>query len=61
MLIEWPEKGGRAVPPPDLSLQLQYAGEGRSAALGAGTDVGREWISKLAIDTSLAVYVSNMT
>jgi tRNA threonylcarbamoyladenosine biosynthesis protein TsaE len=61
MLIEWPEKGGRAVPPADLVLQLQYAGEARSAVIGAGSDVGRGWISKLAIDTSLAAYVSNMT
>ena len=61
MLIEWPEKGGRAVPAPDLILQLQYAGEARTAAVGAGSDVGRRWISKLAIDTSLATYVSNIT
>jgi tRNA threonylcarbamoyladenosine biosynthesis protein TsaE len=61
MLVEWPEKGGRAVPPADLHLQLQYAGEARTATLGAGSDVGRGWISKLAIDTSLAVYVSNIT
>ena len=61
MLIEWPEKGGRAVPPPDLVIQLQYAGEARSAAIGAGSEVGRGWISKLVIDTSLAAYVSNIT
>lgn len=61
MLIEWPEKGGRAVPPADLFLQLRYAGEARTATLSAGSDVGRNWISKLAIDTSLAVYVSNIT
>jgi tRNA threonylcarbamoyladenosine biosynthesis protein TsaE len=61
MLVEWPEKGGRAVPAPDLLLQLQYAGEARTATLGAGSDIGRGWISKLAIDTSLATYVSNIT
>jgi tRNA threonylcarbamoyladenosine biosynthesis protein TsaE len=61
MLVEWPEKGGRAVPAPDLLLQLQYAGEARTATLGAGSDVGRGWISKLAIDNSLAAYVSNIT
>ena len=61
MLIEWPEKGGRAVPPPDLVVQLQYAGEARTASLGVGSDAGRGWISKLAIDTSLAPYVSNIT
>jgi tRNA threonylcarbamoyladenosine biosynthesis protein TsaE len=61
MLIEWPEKGGCAVPPADLNLQLQYAGEARTAMTSAGSEVGRGWISKLAIDTSLAVYVSNIT
>lgn len=61
MLVEWPEKGGRAVPRPDLVLQLQYAGEGRAAVVGAVSDVGEGWISKLAIDTSLSPYVSNIT
>jgi tRNA threonylcarbamoyladenosine biosynthesis protein TsaE len=61
MLVEWPDKGGRAVPAADLVVQLQYDGEARTAVVGAGSDVGRSWISKLAIDTSLAAYVSNMT
>jgi len=61
MLIEWPEKGGFAVPRPDLLLQLTYKGEARSAALGAVTATGRIWLEKLAIDTSLAPYVSNLT
>jgi tRNA threonylcarbamoyladenosine biosynthesis protein TsaE len=61
MLIEWPEKGGVAVPPADLHLQLVYRGNARSAALGAATATGRDWLSKLAIDNSLAPYVSNLT
>jgi tRNA threonylcarbamoyladenosine biosynthesis protein TsaE len=61
MLIEWPEKGGVAVPPADLSLQLLYQGDARSAALGAASATGRGWLSKLAIDTSLSFYVSNLT
>jgi len=61
MLIEWPEKGGLAVPPADLSLQLVYKGDARSAAVGAGSETGRTWLAKLAIDTSLAPYVSNLT
>src|SRR5271156_4894923 len=35
MLIEWPEKGGVAVPAADLDLLLQYAGESRSGLLHA--------------------------
>jgi tRNA threonylcarbamoyladenosine biosynthesis protein TsaE len=61
MLIEWPEKGGIAVPHADLLLQLVYKGDARSAALGAVTATGRTWLAKLAIDTSLAPYVSNLT
>jgi tRNA threonylcarbamoyladenosine biosynthesis protein TsaE len=61
MLIEWPEKGGVAVPPADLSLQLVYKGDARSAALGAADAMGRAWLAKLAIDTSLTPYVSNLT
>ena len=36
MLIEWPEKGGVAVPPADLVLQLNYKGDARSALLSGG-------------------------
>jgi tRNA threonylcarbamoyladenosine biosynthesis protein TsaE len=61
MLIEWPEKGGVAVPPADLHLQLVYKGDARSATLGVGSETGRAWLRKLAIDTSLAPYVSNLT
>ena len=61
MLIEWPEKGGLAVPPADLKLQLEYAGEARRAMLVAASPTGSSWLAKLAIDTSLRVYVSNLT
>jgi tRNA threonylcarbamoyladenosine biosynthesis protein TsaE len=61
MLIEWPEKGGVAVPRADLSLLLVYEGDARSAALGAASQTGREWLERLVIDTSLAPYVSNFT
>jgi tRNA threonylcarbamoyladenosine biosynthesis protein TsaE len=60
MLIEWPEKGGSAVPPADLKLQLSYVGEARAALALSGTEVGERWLSKLAIDTSLNGYVSNL-
>jgi tRNA threonylcarbamoyladenosine biosynthesis protein TsaE len=61
MLIEWPEKGGVAVPPADLNLQLIYRGDARRAALSPATALGKAWLAKLAIDTSLAVYVSHLT
>ena len=32
-LIEWPERGGAALPPPDLEVQLEPADKGRRATL----------------------------
>ena len=61
MLIEWPEKGGAAVPRADLHLQLLYAGDARAARLRAGSEVGAAWLDKLGSDTSLSLYVSNLT
>jgi tRNA threonylcarbamoyladenosine biosynthesis protein TsaE len=61
MLIEWPEKGGAAVPPADLDLELTYVGESRAASLGALSDVGRGWLAMLSLDNSLSPYVSNLT
>jgi len=61
MLIEWPEKGGAAVPRADLHVQLLYAGDARAAHLKAASDTGAAWLDKLAIDTSLNLYVSNLT
>jgi tRNA threonylcarbamoyladenosine biosynthesis protein TsaE len=61
MLVEWPEKGGDAVPHVDVDLRLQYAGESRAASLRAVSEVGDVWMAKLALDTSLVPYVSNLT
>jgi tRNA threonylcarbamoyladenosine biosynthesis protein TsaE len=61
MLIEWPEKGGAAVPPADLDLLLQYAGESRSGSLHAVSELGVGWLAKLSLDNSLTPYVSNLT
>jgi tRNA threonylcarbamoyladenosine biosynthesis protein TsaE len=61
MLIEWPEKGGDAVPHADVDLQLRYDGESRVATLSAVSEVGGVWMAKLALDTSLVPYVSNLT
>jgi tRNA threonylcarbamoyladenosine biosynthesis protein TsaE len=61
LLIEWPEKGGAAVPPADLELLLRYAGEARSASLHAASEVGERWLRKMGLDSSLVPYVSNIT
>jgi tRNA threonylcarbamoyladenosine biosynthesis protein TsaE len=32
-LVEWPERGGTALPPPDLEIRLEPAARGRTATL----------------------------
>jgi tRNA threonylcarbamoyladenosine biosynthesis protein TsaE len=38
LLIEWPQKGAQAVPPPDLVIDLDYAGDARIATLYPKTE-----------------------
>jgi tRNA threonylcarbamoyladenosine biosynthesis protein TsaE len=61
LLVEWPAKGGNALPPPDLEVTLTYENDSRRARLAARTPLGLRWTSKLVHDTSLAPYVSNIT
>jgi tRNA threonylcarbamoyladenosine biosynthesis protein TsaE len=61
LLVEWPEKGGSALPPADLELLLTYQEESRLARLDAPTARGRQWLTLLLHDTSLTPYVSNLT
>jgi len=61
MLIEWPEKGGDAVPAADLELTLEYAHTGRRATLRARTVLGIEWLDLLRQNTRIISYVSNLT
>jgi tRNA threonylcarbamoyladenosine biosynthesis protein TsaE len=61
LLVEWPEKGGTALPAADLEVRLSYAAESREANLTAATALGRKWLADLGRDTSLSFYVSNLT
>jgi tRNA threonylcarbamoyladenosine biosynthesis protein TsaE len=61
LLIEWPQKGGLALPAADVDIGLQYAGGGRSASVSAQSPLGRVWLDNLGHDTSLSLYVSNLT
>ncbi|WP_133480210.1 tRNA (adenosine(37)-N6)-threonylcarbamoyltransferase complex ATPase subunit type 1 TsaE, partial [Cognatilysobacter segetis] len=46
-LVEWPERGAGALPPPDLVVALDLGGTGRNAALTASSPVGDEWLGRL--------------
>jgi tRNA threonylcarbamoyladenosine biosynthesis protein TsaE len=61
LLVEWPEKGGAALPAADVELTLCYADEARQATLRAATALGLIWLEDLGRDTSLSFYVSNLT
>jgi tRNA threonylcarbamoyladenosine biosynthesis protein TsaE len=47
--IEWPEKGGASLPPPDLKFHLNYLseGEGRSMKISANTPQGEARLHEL--------------
>lgn len=46
-IVEWPERAGEGLAPPDLELRLEFAGEARRASLEARTPAGESWLSAL--------------
>jgi tRNA threonylcarbamoyladenosine biosynthesis protein TsaE len=52
-LVEWPERGGGALPMADLQIDLAVAGTGRAAALSGLTPSGRDWLARLSIYAGL--------
>ncbi|MDH5834034.1 tRNA (adenosine(37)-N6)-threonylcarbamoyltransferase complex ATPase subunit type 1 TsaE [Luteimonas kalidii] len=46
-LVEWPERGASALPPPDLDVHLGFEGTGRAARLSASTPTGTAWLATL--------------
>jgi len=47
-LIEWPERGGAELPPPDLTIRLEYANSARRACLIAHQPRAEVWLATLA-------------
>jgi tRNA threonylcarbamoyladenosine biosynthesis protein TsaE len=46
-IVEWPERAGLALPPPDVEISLIFSGDGRRARLLARSDAGAAWLSRL--------------
>lgn len=44
-LVEWPERAGAALPPPDLSVSLHGLRVGRSAEIEATSAAGAAWLA----------------
>lgn len=49
VLVEWPERGAGALPPPDWRLDLAHAGTGRRARLSALSAPAREALGNLQL------------
>ncbi|MDH4174744.1 MAG: tRNA (adenosine(37)-N6)-threonylcarbamoyltransferase complex ATPase subunit type 1 TsaE [Betaproteobacteria bacterium] len=43
-IVEWPERAGGLLPPPDLAVRLEISGAGRRAWLSAATPAGEAWL-----------------
>ena len=46
-VVEWPEKAGPSLPPPDVEIDLHHAGNARRALLRSHTPTGKAWLSSL--------------
>ena len=47
LFVEWPERGEGHLPAPDLRLDFEFAAEGRSISLNAGSGVGEQILAQL--------------
>ena len=44
-IVEWPERAGVSIAPPDLEVKLRYQGGGRAATLEARAAPGDAWLA----------------
>lgn len=47
-IVEWPERAGDLLAPPDLEVRLEIEGEGRVATLEARSPAGSSWLSQVS-------------
>ena len=50
LLVEWPERAGDRLRPPDLALQLEYAAHGRVVAVSAANAAGLAVLERLRLE-----------
>lgn len=48
-LVEWPERGGAALPPADVEIHLAIDGTGRRFTAHAGSESGENWLAAVAL------------
>ena len=47
-VVEWPERAGDLLSPPDLSVTLEFDANGRRARLEAPSAAGSSWLSQVS-------------
>lgn len=52
LLVEWPERCGDRLPPPDLIIDIAVAGTARNLTFEACTASGVEYLKRLPIETA---------
>jgi tRNA threonylcarbamoyladenosine biosynthesis protein TsaE len=50
-IVEWPERAGERLSPPDLEVTLQIDGLARRAAIASRTPAGAAWLSSLRLSS----------
>ncbi|HQT26120.1 MAG TPA: tRNA (adenosine(37)-N6)-threonylcarbamoyltransferase complex ATPase subunit type 1 TsaE [Burkholderiales bacterium] len=45
--VEWPERGGKLLPEPDIRISLGFEGEGRHVEIDAISEAGRQCVKRL--------------
>ena len=60
-LVEWPERGARALPQADLEVALSIEGQGRHVRLSGGTEAGVAWLSRLERNGQLQAFPESAT
>lgn len=50
LLVEWPERAGDRLRPPDLSLRLDYSAAGREIQVTASSVVGEAILARLGLE-----------
>jgi len=51
-IVEWPERAGPSLPPPDVEVALTFSGDARRASLKANSAAGDDWLSRLPASPS---------
>ncbi len=52
LLVEWPERGGGALPSPDVTVGLRHDGAAREARIEAHTESGRRALAALRSESA---------